>query len=94
MHDLSSCGQDPPIDYDCIIHAHTEGVPLKGSYKCSQRNTFAQIRYDNHPPLREAMPDVRKKFAKEEAQSLHLALPREVAFFMPGLMISPFSRVV
>lgn len=84
----------PPVDYDRAARVLMEGAPLRGNYSCRQRDTFLRLQYDNHPPLRHVLDDVRKKFGKEEARSLHLALPRFVAWFLPGLMISPISWVV
>jgi hypothetical protein len=47
--------------------------------------------YDNHPPLREVLGDVRAKFAAEESMSFHLVFPKFIALFLPGVMLSPIS---
>jgi hypothetical protein len=53
-----------------------------------------RLRYDNHPPLAAQLAPTRGKLGKEEAKSFHIAFPRFIAFFMPGLMVSPLSWVV
>lgn len=84
----------PAVDYERAFRIVTEGAPLKGQYQCPRSDTVQRIIYDNHPPLRSVLDVTRAKFGKEEARSLHLAFPRFIAFFLPGLMIAPISWVV
>ena len=84
----------PPVDYQRSMRILTEGAPLHGVFQCRSADTYARIAYNNHSPLADAADAVREKFGKEEARSLHLAFPRFVAYFLPGLMISPISWVI
>lgn len=84
----------PPIDFDRCVKLCTEGAPLQGTFECAWEDTRERIRYDNHPPLSEVEPAVREKFAKEEAKSFHIHLPKWVAYFVQGLFISPISWLV
>ena len=84
----------PVMDYERAYRIISEGVPLRAIYSCPRRDTLRRLMYNNHPPLTAQEDDVRTKFGKEEARSLHLALPKFVAWFLPGLMISPLSWVV
>jgi len=79
----------PSIDFDRAYQACTEGVPLAGTYECSFESVRARNVYDNHPGLEEVADDVRVKIAKEEAQSFHLALPRFLWQFIPGIHLAP-----
>lgn len=84
----------PTIEFDRALEGCMTGVPLKGHYECSYSDTAARIEYDNHPPLQSSLPAVREKFAKEEAKTFHMTLPRFLAYFLLGLMISPITWVV
>jgi len=94
LHDYPTRYGYPVVDTDSVFRSVTEGVPLRGRYFCRQQDTAARLLYDNHAPLHDNLPDVRAKFGQEEARSLHLAPPRCVAWFLPGLMINPISWVI
>lgn len=80
----------PAVDFDRAYRICTEGTPLAGNYQCSFESVQQRNVYDNHPGLQEELANVREKLAKEEAQSFHLALPRFLWRFLPGLHLSPF----
>jgi hypothetical protein len=84
----------PVLDFSLSQRAYTEGVPLRGHFLCSSRDTRAWIAYDYHPPVGANREAVRKKFADEEANSFHIGFPRFLAMFIPGLFVSPISWVV
>jgi hypothetical protein len=44
--------------------------------------------YDNHPGLDRVADEVQARFAKEEAQSFHIAFPRFVWQFIVGLHLA------
>jgi len=77
------------MDFDRAFRACTEGVPLAGRYECSFESVRARNLYDNHPGLADVCDEVRAKIAKEEAQSFHLALPRFLWRFLPGIHLAP-----
>jgi hypothetical protein len=81
----------PTLFLELAMRCLREGVPLSGSFVSKRSDFLRRFMYDNHPPLREVLPDVREKFAKEEALSFHLVFPKFVALFVPGMMISPIS---
>ena len=84
----------PPVDLPMAKEILQQGVPLQGHFDCPLAATQQRIRYDNHPPLRAAEPDVREKFLKEEKKCFHLLLPRCLAWFVFGLFISPISWIL
>jgi hypothetical protein len=81
----------PTLFPELAMRSLREGVPLSGSFVSKRSDFLRRFLYDNHPPLRGVLPDVREKFAKEEALSFHLVFPKFVALFIPGMMISPIS---
>ena len=84
----------PTIEYDLALEACTAGVPLAGHYTSRYIHAAKRVDYDNHGPLKEKEADVRVKFGKEEVNSFHLPLPKFLAYFINGLMISPLSWVI
>jgi hypothetical protein len=72
----------------------TEGAPLAGRFVSKRSHMIKRLRYNNHPPAQSAADDVRKKFAKEEANGFHVTYPRFTALFIPGMMLSPISWIV
>jgi hypothetical protein len=63
-------------------------VPLAGDYVCSFDSVQQRNLYDNHPGLESVQDEVRDRFAKEEAQSFHLALPRFLWRFIVGIHLA------
>ena len=84
----------PKVDFDRASLALKEGAPLAGDFECRWTDVMARAAYNNHPPLQDALEDVRKKFALEEAYSYHILYPRFVAHFIYGLFLVPVSWVV
>jgi hypothetical protein len=84
----------PKLEPELAMRAFTEGVPLAGRFVSDRRHMIKRLRYNNHPPTASAADEVRKKFAKEEANSFHVTYPRFTALFIPGLMLSPISWIV
>ena len=79
----------PRLDYERAFRVCTEGVPLAGDYECSFESVRERNLYDNHPGLYENEAPIRAQFAKEEANSFHLALPRFLWRFIVGLHLAP-----
>ena len=84
----------PKLEFGMAKEAYAQGVPLEGRYSSNRVEIQNRLQYDNHAPLKAALPDVRQKFAKEEARSFHIALPRFTALFIDGLMVAPLSWVL
>ena len=80
----------PNIDYERAFRICTEGAPLAGHYECTFHAVQQRNLYDNHPGLQDELDNVRDKLAKEEAQSFHIALPRFLWRFIPGIHLAPF----
>ena len=78
----------PRVDSDRAYRACTEGVPLAGDYECSFESVRDRNLYDNHPGLESVYEEVRTRFAKEEAQCFHLALPRFLWRFLCGIHLA------
>ena len=88
IRDVEPYPGEPPVDFDRAYRACTDGVPLAGDYECSFDSLCQRNQYNNHPKLVDVLDDVRLKLAKEEAQSFHLALPRFLWRFLPGLHLA------
>ena len=73
----------PPADFERAFRIFTEGVPLKGDFTSSYNEVRARNVYNNHPAVSTNSAEVEAKFAKEEAQSFHIALPRVLIYFIP-----------
>jgi hypothetical protein len=84
----------PKLEPELAMRAFTEGAPLAGRFVSKRSHMICRLRYDNHPPAQTAAVDVRKKFAKEEANGFHVTYPRFTALFIPGLMLSPISWII
>jgi hypothetical protein len=84
----------PPLDCDRLIAIMREGIPLQGKFECKRDDLLRRLEYDNHPPLQKVLSDVRQAFAKEEAASYHIHLPRFVSRFIYGLFLCPISWVI
>jgi hypothetical protein len=86
----------PQVDFARAFHTCTEGVPLACDHECSFDSVQAQNLYDNHPGLVDVIDEVRLRFAKEEAQSFHIAFPQFVWRFIVGLhlaaLVGPFKN--
>jgi hypothetical protein len=78
----------PQVDFARAFRACTEGVPLACDHECSFDSVRARNLYDNHPGLVDVIDEVRLRFAKEEAQSFHIAFPRFVWRFIVGLHLA------
>lgn len=91
---VSALRHYPTLFPKLAMRSFQEGVPLTGVFISKRRDMIRHFCYDNHPPLQSALPDVREKFAKKEANSFHIVLPKFLALFLPGLMISPISWLV
>ncbi len=78
----------PNVDFDRAFRACTEGVPLAGDYSCSFESVRQRNLYDNHPGLADVKDEVRARFAKEEAQSFHIAFPRFLWRFIVGIHLA------
>jgi hypothetical protein len=84
----------PELEPELAMRAFTEGVPLAGNFLMSERiNMARRLWYDNHPPDAAAAAMVRKKFAKEEANSFHVTYSHFTALSIPGLMLNPISWI-
>lgn len=84
----------PVLEPELAMKSFREGVPLQGNIRSSRADLVRRIHYDNHPPLAANLDATREKFGKEEAKSYHIAFPRFVVYFIPGIMISPISWIV
>jgi hypothetical protein len=81
----------PPSDLFRGKQIFTQGVPLKGHFKCPQAEIEPRDRYNNHPAIDANFAAVEEKFAKEEQKSFHIHLPRFLAYFIVGLLINPLQ---
>jgi hypothetical protein len=84
----------PKLEPELAMRVFTKGAPLAGRFISKQSHMIRHLRYDNHPPAQSAADDVRKKFAKEEANGFHVTYPHFTALFISGLMLSPISWIV
>jgi hypothetical protein len=78
----------PQVDFDRVFCACMEGIPLACNHECSFKSVSQCNLYDNHPGLNEVQEEVRAHFAKEEAQSFHMAFPRFIWRFIVGLHLA------
>ena len=69
----------------------TQGAPLKGHFVCPQSKIHARNVYDNHPAVEHNSEEVEEKFAKEEAMSYHIHIPRFIVYFIVGLLLNPLQ---
>ena len=86
----------PPLDYPPVDLARgkrifTQGAPLKGHFVCPQGEVHARNVYDNHPAVKQNEGEVEEKFAKEEATSFHIHVPRFLVYFIVGILINPLQ---
>jgi hypothetical protein len=81
----------PPVDLPRGKAIFTQGVPLKGHFKCPQAEIPKRDRYNNHPAIDLNFAAVDEKFAKEEEKSFHVHIPRFLVYFLPGLLINPLQ---
>lgn len=88
VRDIQPPDDYPAIDFDRAFKACTDGVPLAGQYECSFESVKERNLYDNHPGLQEQQDVVRERFAKEEAQSFYIALPRFLWRFLCGIHLA------
>ena len=84
----------PDINPEMALEACMTGIPLAGRFECKRDDVIRRVCYDNHSPAAEYAVDLRRKFAAEEANSYHIAFPRFLVFFIPGIMIAPISWVI
>jgi hypothetical protein len=84
---------NPPIDINSAIHT-TSGAPIVGHFECKFADVARREQYDNHPPLKQAVNEVRKKLAKEESLSYQIAFPRFIWAFIYGLFVTQITFVV
>ena len=83
----------PLVDVDRAYRLATQGAPLAGIFECAFSETAFRNLYNNHPPLAAVCDVVLQKFTEEEELSYHIALPRWLWRFMPGLHLSPLSWI-
>jgi hypothetical protein len=84
----------PPADPQRVFRLLTQGAPLAGRFISTMPQVLARNRYDNHPAVERHADKVEAKFAKEEAKSFHIHLPRIFIFFIAGLLLSPLQWAV
>jgi hypothetical protein len=84
----------PPIDCDRPFRLATEGAPIAGRFSCTRTSLTERNLYGHHPTLNDEIAAVWSKFAKEEALSYHIILPRFLRRFIYGLHLSPLTYVV
>jgi len=80
----------PNPDYERTLRACTEGVPLRAHYISSFKDCH---RRNLKPPSADLLAntaDVQETLRKEEKLSYHIALPRFLWRFFPGLFLSLF----
>jgi hypothetical protein len=93
-HDRQLCSDLPPPDFARGFAICTRGVPLQGNYTAPTAPLSARDAYDNHPAVKQNVPAVAAKFAKEEECSFHLHFPRLMLFFLNGILINPLQWVI
>ena len=81
----------PPSDLPRGKRIFTQGAPLKGHFVCPQAEIKPRNEYDNHPAVKLNSEEVEAKFAKEEATSYHIHLPRFLAYFILGILLNPLQ---
>ena len=86
----------PPIDYPpSDLHRgkriFTQGAPLHGHFVCPQAEIHPRNVYNNHPAVKLNAAEVEEKFAKEEATSYHIHVPRFLVYFIIGLLLNPLQ---
>ncbi len=85
VHDIRPPEGYLEVDFAHAFRVHTNGIPLACDHECSIESVSHRNLYDNHPGLDKVADEVHQRFAKEEAQSFHLALPWFVWRFIVGL---------
>ncbi len=63
------------INFNHTFWACTDGVPLACNHECSFESVHQCNLYDNHRGLDRVADEVQARFAKEEAQSIHITFP-------------------
>jgi hypothetical protein len=63
-------------------------------FECCLEDQQLQVTYDNHGPVEENSDAVKAKFANEDANSFHIALPRFLTLFLIGNFINSISLVM
>jgi hypothetical protein len=86
----------PPTEYPSVDlqrgkRIFTQGAPLKGHFVCPQAEIHAWNVYDNHPGVKQNEEEVEENFAKEEATSFHIHVPRFLVYFIVGLLLNPLQ---
>ncbi len=82
------------VDFDRAFCFCTDGVPLACDHHCSFESVSQRNLYDNHPGLAKVTDEVRACFAKEEAQSFHIAFPWFIWRFIGGLHLAVLVWVI
>ena len=62
--------------FERAVHFATAEAPIAGDFSCSFEDTRKRTLYNNHPPLQQALDEVREKFIKEERLSYQIVFPR------------------
>ncbi len=88
VHDIEPPDGYPQVDFDRAFWACTDWVPLACDHHCSFESVSQLNLYDNQPDLEKVTDEVRARFAKEEAQSFHIAFPRFIWRFIVGLNLA------
>jgi hypothetical protein len=60
----------PPIDTERAIHIATNSAPIAGHYFCKFDDIQKREAYNNHPPIKAALPKVCAKFKKRGEQTI------------------------
>jgi hypothetical protein len=84
----------PRINFGCAFWACTNGVPLVCNHECSFESVRQQNLYNNHPGLHQVAHELQARFAKEEAQSFHIAFLWFVWQFIVGLHLAALVWVI
>jgi hypothetical protein len=82
------------VDFDRDFCVCTDGVPLACDHHCSFESVSQRNLNDNHPGLAKVTDEVRARFAKEEAQSFHIAFPWFIWRFIGGLHLTVLVWVI
>jgi hypothetical protein len=88
VHDIESPDGYPQVDFDRAFRSCTDGVPLACDHHCSFESVSQRNLYDNHPGLEKVTDEVQARFAKEEAQSFHIAFPQFIWRFIVWLHLA------
>lgn len=81
----------PPADIPRAFRIMSQGVPLAGRFISNMSDIHERNHYNNHPAVLDHADNVAQKFAKEEAKSFHIHLPRIFIYYIAGVLINPLQ---